>query len=296
MSDTVKRTSEIEEFTNLHIIHPISWWLVPKLAGKNITPNMVSLTGMAFGILAGVSYYFYQSPVMAVTGFIFMILWHIMDGTDGQLARLTHNQSELGMILDGCCDYITFISVYVGIALALAQQYGPEIWYLVLTAGILHAVQSGAYELQRGEFDYWGYDKQSCGLPEIEQMIADLEGKSFLPFMASQLHIGYVRMQRRFSGVDRKFRASLAAILQDNPGKEKDIRALYREVFAPGVKVWSILCANYRTIAIFIACIFAAPAYFFWFEIVILTPAMILLVQKQRLLNQLFLLRVKEIL
>ncbi len=296
MSDSVKRTNEIEEFTNLYIIHPISGWLVPKFVALKITPNMVSITGMIFGILAGVAYFHYQTPYMAFMGFMCMILWHIMDGADGQLARLTKSYSEIGKILDGFCDYITFISVYVGIGLALSAQISPDVWYIIIGAGILHAIQSSAYELQRGEYDYWGYGKESAELPEIKQMIADLEGKSFLAFIMSQLHIGYVRMQRRTSGINSSFRQNLREALNQNPDKADDIRSLYREVFASGVNTWSIMCANYRTIAIFIACIITMPIYFFWFEIAILTPVLILLVQKQRLLNQLFTLRLKEIL
>ncbi|MBL4802143.1 MAG: CDP-alcohol phosphatidyltransferase family protein [Emcibacter sp.] len=192
MADSVKRTNEIEEFTNLYFIHPISSWLVPKMAARKITPNMVSLTGMMFGILGGFCYYQSQNPYLAIAGFIAMIMWHIMDGADGQLARLTKSYSEIGKILDGVCDYVTFISAYVGIGLMLSSMDVPYVWTIVFSAGALHAVQSSAYELQRGEYDYWGHDKESAGLPEIKQMIADLEGKNFLSYMMSQFHIGYV--------------------------------------------------------------------------------------------------------
>ncbi len=295
MPDSVKRTNEIEEFTNLYIIHPISGWLVPKFAAHKITPNMVSLCGMFFGIFAGFAYFHYQNPYMAAAGFFGMFMWHVMDGADGQLARLTKNYSEIGKTLDGVCDYITFISVYVGLGLILSAQTTSEVWYIILLAGALHAVQSGAYELQRGEYDYWGHGKNSSGLPDIKNMIAELEGKSPLVFLMSQFHIGYVRMQRRTSGIDSKFRKFLKETLAEHPEKEDDIRTLYREIFAPGVRTWSIMCANYRTIAIFIACIIGQPIYYFWFEIAILTPLLILLVQKQRLLNQLFTSRLKEI-
>ncbi|PHZ85803.1 CDP-alcohol phosphatidyltransferase family protein [Paremcibacter congregatus] len=294
--ESVKRTIEIEEFTNVYLIHPVSSWLVPRLAARNITPNMVSLTGMLFGFLSGVAYHYYQNPMMAILGFVCMAIWHIMDGTDGQLARLTKTQSEFGKVLDGVCDYVTFISVYVGIALSLAIEINPNIWYVVVGAGLLHAIQSGAYELQRSEYDHWGHGKASAALPEIDEMIKDLDGKSILSYIFSQFHIGYVRMQRRFSGVDQRFQTALYDLLAENNDKQDAIRELYREIFAPGIKGWSIMCANYRSIAIFIACISGQPLYYFWYEIAVLTPILIYLVQKQRLLNQLFLLRVKEIL
>lgn len=294
-TDEIKRTGEIEEFTNTYIIHPISSWLVPHFIKLNITPNMVSSLGMICGLMAGVCYYNYQMPQFAILGFALMFMWHVFDGADGQLARATQNFSEIGKVIDGVCDYVTFISVYVGISLALSQSVGNEIWYLTIFAGLCHAVQSGAYELQRSEYDFWGKGKESADLPSINQMIEDGKDKTPMGQIANQLHIGYIRMQYAFSGVDRTFRHSLREVLSLAPEKETEIRALYREVYAPAVNSWSLLCANYRTFAIFIASISGEPQYYFWFEVVVLNLALIFLVQKQKLLNNLFTLRLKEV-
>ena len=294
-TDEIKRTGEIEEFTNTYIIHPISSWLVPHFIKLNITPNMVSSLGMICGLMAGVCYYNYQMPQFAFLGFAFMFMWHVFDGADGQLARATQNFSEIGKVIDGVCDYVTFISVYVGISLALSPIYGNQVWYLSIFAGLCHAVQSGAYELQRSEYDFWGKGKESADLPSINQMIEDGKDRTPMGQIANQLHIGYIRMQYAFSGVDRTFRHSLREVLSLAPEKETEIRALYREVYAPAVNSWSLLCANYRTFAIFIASISGEPQYYFWFEVVVLNLALIFLVQKQKLLNNLFTLRLKEV-
>jgi phosphatidylglycerophosphate synthase len=296
MNDEIKRTGEIEEFTNLYIIHPISSWLVPKFIDLKITPNMVSSMGMVCGLLAGLCYYNYNNPIFAVFGFMLMFMWHVFDGADGQLARATKNFSEIGKVIDGVCDYVTFISVYVGISLALMPIFGAQIWFLSIFAGLCHAVQSGAYELQRSEYDYWGKGKTSADLPSINDLIEAGKDKSSLGQIANQLHIGYIKMQYAFSGVDHKFRHSLKEVLSLAPEKEDEIRALYREVYAPAVNNWSLLCANYRTFAIFIASISGEPQYYFWFEVVVLNLTLVFLVQKQKLLNDLFTLRLKEIL
>ena len=293
--EEIKRTGEIEEFTNLHIIHPISSWLVPHFIRLNITPNMVSSFGMLCGLLAGLCYYHYQTQAFAILGFMLMFMWHVFDGADGQLARATQNFSEIGKVIDGVCDYVTFISVYVGLSLALTPVVGGEIWYLSIFAGICHAIQSGAYELQRSEYDFWGKGKENADLPSINDLIAEGEGKSALGQIANQLHIGYIRMQYAFSGVDRNFRHSIKEVLNLAPEKENDIRSLYRELYAPAVNSWSILCANYRTFAIFLASIIGEPIYYFLFEVIALNLALIFLVQKQKLLNKLFILRLKEI-
>jgi hypothetical protein len=294
-SDEIKRTSEIEEFTNVHFIHPISSWLVLKFIKLNITPNMISSFGMICGLTAGVCYYNYETSFFAFFGFLLMFMWHVFDGADGQLARATQNFSEIGKVIDGVCDYVTFISVYVGISLALIPLYGSEIWYLSIFAGLCHVVQSGAYELQRSEYDYWGKGKQSADLPSINKLIENSAHKSPIAQIANQLHIGYIRMQYAFSGVDRRFRHSIKEVLILAPEKTEEIRELYRELYAPAVNKWSLLCANYRTFAIFIASISGEPIYYFWFEVIVLNVTLVFLVQKQKLLNKVFTLRLKEI-
>ena len=256
---------------------------------------MVSSFGMVCGLLAGLCYYNYQNPIFAIFGFILMLMWHVFDGADGQLARATQNFSEIGKVIDGVCDYVTFISIYVGISLALSSLYGNNIWIISVLAGVCHAFQSGAYELQRSEYDFWGKGKQSADLPSINDLIESAEGKSSLGQMANQLHIGYIRMQYAFSGVDRTFRRSLKEVLSLAPEKENEIRELYRELYTPAVNNWSLLCANYRTFAIFVASISGEPVYYFWFEVIVLNITLVFLVQKQKLLNNLFTLRLKEI-
>lgn len=293
--EEIKRTGEIEEFTNLYIIHPISTWLVPQFIKLNITPNMVSSFGMLCGLMAGVCYYHYQNPIYAALGFALMFMWHVFDGADGQLARATQNFSEIGKVIDGVCDYVTFISVYVGLSLALVPLMGSQVWYFSIFAGLCHAIQSGAYELQRSEYDFWGKGKENADLPSISEMIEEGKSRSSLGQVANQLHIGYIRMQYAFSGVDHTFRRSLKELMTLAPEKEQEIRALYRELYSPAVNSWSIQCANYRTFAIFVASIIGEPMYYFLFEIFVLNIALIYLVQKQKLLNNLFTLRLKEI-
>src|SRR5580698_7013607 len=147
-AEPVRRTSEIEDVTNLYFIHPIASRFTPLFAKLHILPNAVSLAGMAFGILAGIAYNHYQDLRCTIAGFILMIAWHVMDGADGQLARLTNSQSQSGKILDGICDYVTFIAVYSALAIVLSRQMGRSAWALAIVAGLCHIFQAAAYEFQ----------------------------------------------------------------------------------------------------------------------------------------------------
>ncbi|MFC7049113.1 CDP-alcohol phosphatidyltransferase family protein [Emcibacter nanhaiensis] len=294
MSETIKRTSEIEEFTNLYLIHPVSSWLVPRFAALKVTPNMVSLSGMLAGFLAGFAYYNYQDGRLAILGFALMLTWHILDGADGQLARLTQTQSELGKVIDGICDYVVFISVYIALGLTLAPDLGSWVWALVILAGAAHAVQAGAYETQRQEYDFWGHGKLSARLPEPDELQKGLNGGPF-GAIAGKLEYGYVKMQYAFSGVDSAQRHEIQHLLDKNPELAGEIRAIYRLVFSRSVKLWSVMCANYRTFAIFIACIIGEPVVYFLFELVVLNVVLMALVHKQKKYNRLFIRQLREL-
>jgi phosphatidylglycerophosphate synthase len=275
-SEPVRRASEIEEITNLYVVHPISSFLTPRFARLGITPNAVSLTGMGFGILAGFAYYHYRDLRWAVAGFLLMIAWHVMDGADGQLARLTNAQSELGKILDGICDYVTFIAVYAALAAALSRDIGGRAWLMAVVAGFAHAVQSAAYEAQRQEYSFWGLDKKSAKLA----MPPPAGGA---PGPMEWLYRLYVGAQLLVSGQAIAVHDRLAqAIAGAGPERATAVRARYREVFAPAIRRWSILSANYRTIGIFIGAAIGRPQYYFVFEIFGFSAILALLLVYQR--------------
>jgi len=288
-AEPVRRTSEIEEFTNLYFIHPIAGRLTPRLAAMHISPNTVSLTGMLFGISAAFAYYHYLDLPFAVAGFILMIAWHVMDGADGQLARLTHSQSELGKVLDGICDYVTFIAVYVALAIVLSRQYGDWMWVLVVAAGGCHAVQSAAYEAQRQEYNFWGRGQASMKLPDPGAAPPNAAAMTPAQLLMNFLYRQYVRLQLLVSGIAPEFHTRLAAMLDAEPERAAEIRRRYRDMFAPAIRRWAVLSANYRTLGIFIGTFFKMPQYYFWFEILGFSAILIVLLSRQRARYALFL-------
>lgn len=281
LREPIRRTSDIEEITNLCFIHPISSWLTPLLADLRISPNAVSFAGMTFGILAGVSYYHYRDVRWAAVGFVLMILWHIMDGTDGQLARLTNSQSEFGKVIDGICDYTTFVAVYSALAIALSAQFGGWIWILAVSAGICHAVQSAAYEVQRQEYEYWGMDRKSAALLTLNAPLPNVATASFVTRVLHMLNGLYVGVQLMVVGIPAGFDEKMITLLKTHPARAASIRARYREIFAPAVRRWSILSANYRTIGIFICAALSVPQYYFLFEIFGFSAILAILLSRQ---------------
>lgn len=287
-SEPVRRTAEIEEITNLHLIHPAASRLVPLFARLGVKPNAVSLLGMLFGVLGGAAYCRYQDPRFAVAGFVLMVAWHIMDGADGQLARLTHSQSRAGQVLDGIADSVTFLAVYVAFALALARRDGAGMYALVAGAAVCHAVQAAAYETQRHEYESWGWGRGAAApAPEARAPSAraarprDAIGGCTARLAGALLRLYYGPLGFPAARVTRRIRSVMAAALDAHPDREELIRRRYREAFAPLVRAGALLSANYRTLGIFIAALLQAPQYYFGFEIVGFSAILALLIRAQ---------------
>ena len=274
------RAPEIEEATNRILIHPVARRLTPLLARLHVPPNAVSVAGMACGVLAGVAYGRYQDRRWAVAGLLLMVLWHLMDGIDGQLARLTGRQSQFGKVLDGICDYVTFASVYVGLALALDRQGRAWVWVLVVAAGISHAAQAAAYEAQRQDYDFFGWGRgaptAAAGGPRPPGLPASRPGVS------DGLHRIYARLQLLTVGAGAGAPRMLASMLEPGSEQAASIRRQYRAAFAPVVRRWSMLSANWHTIGIFCFAVLKLPLGYFVFETCCLNAVLVVLLVGQQ--------------
>lgn len=278
----VKRTREIEEWTNLYFIHPVSRRLVDLFVRLEVHPNAVSVGGMLLGAAAALAYYQYDLWYMALTGFLLMVGWHILDGVDGQLARLTGKTSETGKILDGLCDHVAFALVYLSLTLAMVPVIGPAVWALAALAGISHVIQAGAYEFQRQSYDYWVHGKESARLVMPDEFKRDLEQLHGARRLFGYLYLTYLRMQHQIAVAD----AELVTEMSRTTARHSAGREAYRAINLHPVRRWSLLCSNYRTAAIFGACLAGSPVYFFLFEIVVLNVAFVWLRAMQHRRNR----------
>jgi phosphatidylglycerophosphate synthase len=294
----IRRTTEIEEITNLYFIHPLAGALVPLFARLRITPNVVSITGMLFGILAAFAYYracYGHGDVrFAITGFALMIAWHVMDGADGQLARFTHSYSYFGKVLDGISDNVTFLAVYTALAIALSRRYGDWMYALVALSAVCHAIQSASYEAQRQEYEYLGRGKKPQEPPPRNSSERSGDGPAVIRWLFDFLHrLFFNGLSFPTASLTSKFRKTMAAALEREPGRVGLIRERYREILAPQLRQWSILSANYRSLGIFVAALFQAPEYYFGFEIIGFSAILAVLIWRQNAAHDVLLSRLR---
>lgn len=122
-------------FTRL-VDRRISCALTRLLLPTGVTPNQVTIASIAAGLGAAALFTLGDPRVAIVASFLFLAST-IVDGCDGELARLTFRESRLGAILDVVGDNVVHLFLFAGIALGLYRaDHDPRIavagWLLVL--------------------------------------------------------------------------------------------------------------------------------------------------------------------
>ena len=287
MTEPVRRSREIEDFSKQYIIAPAIDWVVPVFAKLRVSPNFVSVAGLLAGVFAaGFLTQYTTSYFYSLAALLMLLAWHVFDGADGRLARLTNTQSEFGKVVDGICDYVVFISIYCVIGWLLMAEYGANIWFLVVLAGLMHAFQAGAYEFQRQEFEFWGRGKKSAELPDLNAMKSLGKERSFFERFAHHLSIVYARMQYQFSGIKEEVRPAIYKHVEalDDVALE-DFRVRYRFLSARQVLKWGIMCPHYRSFMIIGSFLIMQPELYLIIEAFLLPMVHIYLVHNQNKFN-----------
>ena len=118
----VKPTDGVLARMNRKVSIPISRQLIK----FPITPNMVSLFTLGVGFAAGaflaVGTYGYM-----LLGAILSVFASILDGSDGEVARLKLQDSAFGCWLETVCDYLYYLFIFGGMMIGLLNR-GPVYW------------------------------------------------------------------------------------------------------------------------------------------------------------------------
>jgi uncharacterized protein (TIRG00374 family) len=117
----VKPTDGIFARTNRRISIPISRQLI-KLP---ITPNMVSLFTLGVSFMSGLFFAFggYQNML---AGAVLSLFASILDGCDGEVARLKLQESDFGCWLETICDYLYYLFIFAGMTIGLVRSSGTR--------------------------------------------------------------------------------------------------------------------------------------------------------------------------
>lgn len=261
------RPRELQDPLNWHLYHPLAWQLARRLAATPITPNMVSVFGAGMVITAAAAYAGLPYPLSAALGLLLHMSWHVIDGADGDLARLTGRTSPIGEMVDGLCDYLSHVVLYLVMGWVLTRIGGWfggwHAWALIVFAGISHAVQANHVEVQRRQYQYWVY-----GTPWIRNS-HDAEGSATGNSMFGSLVSAYLGLATGMTPYALQVDRAVAAA-QGNHAELDRIARIARAETQPLLLLCKILGPNPRALVLGLSMFAGTPAYYMVYQSVVL--------------------------
>lgn len=256
------RPRELQDGLNFHVFHPLARRLALLLMRTPVTPNMVSLAGGLLVAAAGLAYAQPGWPLPALAGLALHLAWHVVDGADGDLARLTGRSSPRGELVDGICDYASHVVLYLILGALLQNAIGPIAWLFAVGAGASRVLQANHYEVQRRQYQWWLY-----GVPWLRST----PGEGARKGIGAVLGTAYLTLAQKIAphalAADN---AVAVAVASGDPNDAERARAAIRRHAKPMLNSLSPLGANYRTIALGLSMLTGSPIYFFLYEAVAL--------------------------
>jgi phosphatidylglycerophosphate synthase len=115
-----------------HFERRISLALTRRLCRTRITPNAITFVSLLIG-LASAPFFLSSAPLHQVAGALLFLAHSILDGCDGELARLNFLESRWGAIFDIAGDNLVHVAVFAAMAVGWSRQ-ADATWPLVLGA------------------------------------------------------------------------------------------------------------------------------------------------------------------
>ena len=137
-------TKDTDGFMARHVERPISLFISRRLAPTSITPNQMSLISIAVGICGG-PFFLSSRPLMQTIGALLFLAHSILDGCDGELARLKFQQSRLGGVLDFWGDNIVHSVIFGCMSVGWSLAAGSLAPLALGVAAILGTLASAGF-------------------------------------------------------------------------------------------------------------------------------------------------------
>lgn len=273
------RAREMQDALNHYFYHPLAWQLARLLAPTPITPNMVSVFGGLMVVAAGLVYWSTSGPLWALLGMLLHMSWHVVDGADGDLARITGRTSPLGELVDGICDYVSHIVLYVLLAFVLTRTFGAGwAWFWTLAAGASHIVQANHVEVQRRFYQHWTY-----GTPWLHNSSSGgkalFSDKGGFGFLLRVVVAGYLRLAAGMSPNALRIDAAVTGAMASDPALLARIRVEVQREQRPLLAMLRYLGPNPRAILLGLSMIAGSPLWYFMYLSVVLNLLLMLSVR-----------------
>jgi phosphatidylglycerophosphate synthase len=124
-----------EGFMSRHVERPISLSISRWLSATGVSPNTMTVVSVAVG-LSGAALFLSSRPALQLAGALLVLAHSILDGCDGELARLKFQESRFGGVLDFWGDNVVHSALFAAISVEWSRAAGQR-WPLALGASAI---------------------------------------------------------------------------------------------------------------------------------------------------------------
>lgn len=127
------QTRETDGFLAHHVSRRVSRFFSRRLVLTRVTPNQITLIGVAIGLFGA---YLLSWPGYwpKLIGSLLFLLCIIIDGIDGEIARLKLMESRFGHRLDIVTDNVVHVAIFLGITVGLYRDSGAVAFWILFGA------------------------------------------------------------------------------------------------------------------------------------------------------------------
>jgi phosphatidylglycerophosphate synthase len=234
---------DVEEPIDVWVHRPLAYVLARVALPTPISPNLITVISIVFGVLAGVcmlSSFAYHLPIAGV-----LLFWSaIFDCADGQLARMRGTSSAFGRMLDGVADFVVALSAVGGSIYVVWSKYHQpsSVGFVAIALCVLTAV-TGSFHT--GMYDHFKnvylkltserFREGESYAQALERFEAKQNRDTFFSRVAWPIYLFYTREQEKYV---RRFDPYTTARLELLPEYDSERAELYKSHSAGLMKIW----------------------------------------------------------
>lgn len=241
---------EVEELLDLIFFRPLAFIFVLAVYRTPLTPNAVTVLATIVGVAASVWMGIGTGNALLVAALL-LILYNVLDCSDGMLARLQRSGSRLGRIVDGAGDYVVTVAFYTGIGIGFASRSTlPGLaWALTVAAGLSNALHSGLVDFYRNRFLDYHLNRVSVLGDDLEEFRGDYQNLRSKPGRLGEKFLLWFYL--RYSTLQRVAVAPRARVLESL----KIDRAVYVRANKRLMRWWTFLGPTTELALLILGCL-----------------------------------------
>ncbi len=305
MQQDVRKTyksEDTEEWLDKVFTRPIGYLWARWFQRLGVHPNVVTILSILIGISSAFCFAHGSWRTEGTTGLLWnalgvvLMMWaNFYDSADGQLARITGKQTQLGRILDGAASIIIFVPVYCAIVWRAYQYHAMEFRWLGLSDTPQHALAYGLTLFAIALFSGFVCHSGQCRLSDYYRQIHlfFLKGEKGSELSSSPLqqqrynampwkghlleklfqktYVNYTLQQERSTPEFQRLKQSLTQTYGGVENMPQPLRDAFRRRSLPLMPLTNILTFNTRAITLYICCLIDLPWLYFLIETIVLS-------------------------